>query len=392
MRSLFLGSSGSLSRDVFSLKFSKLFLSFSYATASSSDTVSQSDPLFTNYLINTFGFSETRALSASNRFSKSWVKNPQRIESTVHLLQKYGFSEAQIRHTIQIQPQILFSDANKTLEPKLRFFESLGITGSELGLYISMSTNVLVQSLDRKMIPTIEILKRILSNDQKALICVLKRCKWILCKYPRLAANVSLLESYGIVRYQLSTLLKNQPFLFVMKESKIKDFLHKAEAMGFSPGSRMFVHGLLTSSSMNSETWEKKIKIFQSFGFSREDCAVMFRRTPALPRVSEEKLKIGIEFLISNVGIERSAIMNQPFVLMYSMEKRVIPRYIVLEILKSKKLLDKNPSFINVICLTEEEFLDKYISRFGNSAERLLVAYKGGDLLNVFSSEESEGE
>lgn len=100
-------------------------------------------------------------------------------------------------------------------------------------------------------------------------------------------------------------------------------------------------------------------------------------------RASEEKLKLGMEFFMNTIKFEKTLLVHRPTILMLSMEDRVIPRYRVLQILKSKRLLKREPSFINVLSLTDEEFLDKFISRFADDAEELLVAYKGHTLQEV---------
>lgn len=102
----------------------------------------------------------------------------------------------------------------------------------------------------------------------------------------------------------------------------------------------------------------------------------MFRTIPGLLRNSEEKLKIAVEFFLNDVKFERSILVRRPICLMLSMEKRVIPRYRVLQVMKSKRLLKKEPSFVTVLSLPEEEFLEKFISRFRDDVEELLVAYK----------------
>jgi len=62
---------------------------------------------------------------------------------------------------------------------------------------------------------------------------------------------------------------------------------------------------------------------------------------------------------------------------MYSMGERVIPRYRVLQVMKCKRLLKKVPSLLYVLCLSKEKFVEKFVSRFTDDAEELLVAYKG---------------
>uniref|UniRef100_M1A7E2 Uncharacterized protein n=1 Tax=Solanum tuberosum TaxID=4113 RepID=M1A7E2_SOLTU len=56
------------------------------------------------------------------------------------------------------------------------------------------------------------------------------------------------------------------------------------------------------------------------------------------------------------------------------MKERVIPRYQVFQLIKSKKLMKKDPTFYDMMCLTEHLFLEKYVSRFTEIAEELLMA------------------
>ncbi|KAF9609884.1 hypothetical protein IFM89_018969 [Coptis chinensis] len=372
------------------MNFTKLLISTFSTSSSSSPT--RTSHFLANYLMKNFNFSEPRALSASKRFW--WAKNPDNIETVVTLLKQHGFSDAHIESTVKTTPQILFAKINKTLIPKLKFFqENLGLRDSDLGLFLSKNATLFTQSLERKLIPNTEILLKILSGDRKALIWIIGKCKWILYKFPKssLLVNIGLLEKYGIVGSQLSMIVKSRPILLVLEESKLCDLCREVERMGFSSKSRMFVHGLLTLSCMSSETIRNKLEVFQSFGYSKEECVGMFRKAPGMPRVSVEKLRLGLEFFLKGIGFERDVLLRMPRLLMYSMEKRVIPRYFVLEILKSKKLLKRNTSFVNVIQLSEDEFLDKYISKYRDNAEELLIAYKGG-LANVDTSEESDRE
>jgi mTERF domain-containing protein len=150
----------------------------------------------------------------------------------------------------------------------------------------------------------------------------------------------------------------------------------------------MLVHGLYTVSCMSNETFMRKLELFRSSGFSSNECMEMFRKQPGLLRASEEKLKLGIEFFMNTIKMEKSALVRLPVSFMYDLEARVIPRYMVLEILKSKRLLKREPSFIHTLNISEEKFLAKFIAKFRDHAEELLVAYKG-HLLDYSSVDES---
>lgn len=178
-------------------------------------------------------------------------------------------------------------------------------------------------------------------------------------------------------------LLTRKPRLFILKLSTLNDLVSRSVDMGFSIESRMFGHALYTMSCMNDETLRKKFEFFRSWEFTEQECIEMFRRAPALLRSSEEKFKLGLEFYLNTVKFERTVLLHNPTILMHNMQDRVIPRYRVLQILKSKRLFKKEPSFLKVITMTEGKFLDGFILSFPDDAEALSVSYKGHTLQEV---------
>ncbi|KAK1591963.1 hypothetical protein Q3G72_016750 [Acer saccharum] len=343
-----------------------------------------------NFLIETLNFPPKKAQSVSNLFS-SRVKSPEKPQSVLRYFQNLGFSESHIQSSVRGAPQILFSNVDKTLKPKIEFFQELGLVSSDLGKFISRNSIILTYSLHKTLIPCTRILRKIFVNDNnnEELFRVLSKCGWLLSKHPdlRLLSNIAYLESCGIIGSQLSMLLKRQPRIFIMEESKLRRLGSRVSDLGFSVDSRMFVHGLQTVSGLSEETFSKKLELFRSFEFTKEEYMRMFRRAPVLPRVSEKKLKSGLNFFLNKAEFGKEMLIRAPWCLMLSIEERVIPRYEVLQILKLKRLLKKEPSFINVLNFSEEEFLEKFVGKFRDDVEELLVAYKG-HLLESSSKEE----
>ncbi|XAR49685.1 hypothetical protein NMG60_11032955 [Bertholletia excelsa] len=357
----------------------QLICSFSSATSLvNSNGTASSNTLVFNYLVETLALSEQEALRVSNRFPPS--KNLENPESVVQFLKQLGFSDSHIQSAIRISPQILLSDINKTLKPKLQFFQDLGLTGLHLGMFIAKNSTVLTHSLEKKLIPCIDILKKILINDKnnQDLIRALRRCNWISYKNPesRLLRNIEFLKSCGIFGTQLSMLLTRQPHLFVMRNSALRDLVLRVSDLGFSFNSRMLVHALYTVSCLSPEAFSRKLELFTSFGFSDAETREMFIRAPALLRTSEEKLMVGLKFFLDDLKFERSVLVHWPTSLMYSTE-RTISRYGVLQLIKSKGLLKNENSFVAVLSMSEQKFLDKFIFRFKDNAEELLFVYKG---------------
>ncbi|XP_058186987.1 uncharacterized protein LOC131303938 isoform X2 [Rhododendron vialii] len=348
---------------------------FSSSVSSTRTSTPTSNSSISNFLIETLAFSQPQAVSISNRFPSG--KSLEKPHSVVQFLKQLDFSDAHIRSFIRRNPETLFSDVDKTLKPKVQFFEDLGFTGPDLGNFISTHPRALFYSLERTLIPCVDIIKKTLVKERnnQDLIQVLRRSHWG-SSASRLKCNIAFLESCGLVGSQLSMLLKKQPRLFFISETALRDLLSRVLDMGFSVDSGMFVHAVSTVGGMSAETFSRKFELFRSFGFSDEECMDMFRRAPVLLAVSEGKLKLGMEFFLYDVKLERSALVSWPTCLTYSMGERVLPRYRVLQVLKCKRLLKKEPS-LNVLVLTEEKFLEKFISRFRDDAEDLLVAYKG---------------
>ncbi|PON67934.1 Mitochodrial transcription termination factor [Parasponia andersonii] len=358
-----------------------------FCSLSSPATATTSNLALVDCLTNIYKLTKIQALSISNRFSS--VKSPDKPQLVHKLFLEYGFSETHIRSMILMSPQILFSNVDKTLRPKLEVLEQLGIEGYDLGKFISKNATVLTRSLEKKLIPCIEILKEILGGDESGrdFMQVLK-CRWILWSDPqRLLANCTFLESCGIVGPHLALILKREPRIFLMKESELRELVSRVLDMGFLQGSKMFTHGFYIVSSLSEETTKEKLNLVRSFGFSEGECLEMFRRAPVLFRTSKEKLKFGIDFFLNTVEFKKSVLINSPWLLMSSMEKRVIPRYKVLQVLKLRRVFKKEPSFYNVLQCTEAEFLQNFVFRWSDDVDELLVAYMGH---RSGSSEEEE--
>ncbi|KAI9176582.1 hypothetical protein LWI28_004565 [Acer negundo] len=368
-----------------------------YSSLTKTPTHTPPNTLLFNYLIQTLKFPKTLAQSFSNSALYSNVKSLEKPHSVIHYLRSIGFSETDIRSSARLNLRILFCNLDKNLKPKLDLFQEMGLVGSDLGKFISNRSNVLTSSLEKTLIPCIQILRKILVNDNENnqdLIKLICRCSWLIQSNPerRLLSNIAFFESCGIVGSQLSALLKVRPRLFIHDESKLRDLVSRVSDLGFSVNSRMFVHGLIAVSGISKETFERKLELFTSFGFTEHEFMEMFHKQPMMLSRSEEQLKLGIDFFLSKSELKKEALIRRPCCLCFSPADRLIPRYKVMQILKSKRLLKKEPSFVRAVTLSEEKFLEMYVTRFRDDAGDLLVAYKGHSLDSSYSSAAAEEE
>ena len=77
------------------------------------------------------------------------------------------------------------------------------------------------------------------------------------------------------------------------------------------------------------------------------------------------------------MGFETSFIVNRLILIIYSLEKRLIPRALVIEVLQSKGLIKKNIHLAKVFRSFENSFLQKFVTSYMDEVSDLLKLYKG---------------
>ncbi|XP_054820661.1 transcription termination factor MTERF4, chloroplastic-like [Prosopis cineraria] len=351
---------------------SRSFLSL-VSTVVSSPTQASADSII-DYLNTNVKLSKAQSVYISKRLSQA--RPPQNSWTVLNYFKQIGLSESQILSMIGVQPQILFSGVGKTLKPKIEYLQFLGFRGSELGELLSKNPYLLMCSLNKTLVPSVEAIRKIVNEEEDLMKLLRRDGNWIIQDHRKILRNAAFFQSCGIVGSQLSYLCMQQARLFVMRESVLRNYVSRAVNMGFCINSRMLVHAVMVISSLSFDTFNRKLESIQSCGFSKQETVQMFRRAPTLLQRSEKNLKVKIQVCLDKIMLPKSVLVKNPVILTLSMEKRVIPRWRVLQLLISEELLKKNPSFPQVLLLPEGKFLQKYIFEFRDNEEALLAAYK----------------
>ncbi|XVE90731.1 hypothetical protein DITRI_Ditri20bG0100700 [Diplodiscus trichospermus] len=95
--------------------------------------------------------------------------------------------------------------------------------------------------------------------------------------------------------------------------------------------------------------------------------------------LSEDKINATMSFYVNTMGLKSSYIANRLLLLALSLEKRIIPRWSVLQVLLCKDLIKKEISFRELLECIEKKFLQRFVTPFEDSY--LLKLYK--DKLDV---------
>ena len=152
------------------------YLSLSLKYNYSSTTTKNQQPFSVSYLINTLGFSQEAAVSASRYVH---FETPEKAESVVSFFKNHGFSQTQISKLVRRFPTVLLSDPDKTLLPKMDFFSSKGIPSPDLAKIFSGHPFLFQSSLEKQIIPSFDFYKNLLQSEAKTLEAI-KRFPGIL--------------------------------------------------------------------------------------------------------------------------------------------------------------------------------------------------------------------
>ncbi|GLT87963.1 hypothetical protein SLE2022_060120 [Rubroshorea leprosula] len=330
------------------------------------------------YLMKSCGLSFESAVAISLK-SQSDEKKARKQALVINCLKSYGFNDTQIVKLAEKRPTILQCNIRRTLKPKLEFLVESGLTGKHLAKLIVTNPTVLSKSLDFYLKPMMEFLRQYLKTHD-AIVIALHRASRLLSYDLNgfLQPNIQFLIDHGVSPDGISKLLVVQPMAVLHRPERIVYLARTVkEEMGLLPKSSNFIDGFRVLSSMSDATRKKKIKLFKSFGWSEDDIFRTFRKQPNFIAYSEEKVRSQMDFLLNIVKVEPKIIVSYPKILSFSIDKRLRPRYEVLKVLLSKKLIRGDTKILWLLTTSEKLFLQRYVTRHLDKVPGLLDMYNG---------------
>ncbi|KAK1319545.1 hypothetical protein QJS10_CPB04g00614 [Acorus calamus] len=181
---------------------------------------------------------------------------------------------------ISFRPDLLKSNPDKTLKPKLDFLRDVGFSTPDLTLVLSKNPCILTSSLGNQIVPAYGFLKSILGID-KVIISTAKRAPWLLHTdlHKRMGSKIEFLQDHGVPDSIISAMIKHQPRCFLnVRLDRLTEVLVKLEAMDFRPSTSSFYMAISTLLSLNESLWEEKCELYRSFGWSEDDILSAFKR------------------------------------------------------------------------------------------------------------------
>ncbi|KAJ1414242.1 Transcription termination factor, mitochondrial/chloroplastic [Sesbania bispinosa] len=331
-----------------------------------------------NYLVKICGFSPETASRLSNRVR---LNNSDRPDSVLALFRSHGFSNAQLYGIIRTCPKLLTYDPYKTILPKFNFLLSKGASSSDLVHIVTKNPIVLRSSLENTISPCYDLVKRFRLSDESTLLSIKAYASLIYSK--NLTQNIQLLLDNGVPESNVAFLfrLHNGYHTITEHHAVFKKAVEEVKELGINPNKSTFIVAMRAKIAKGYPwPWERRINLYKKWGWSEEIIVSAFVRYPWCMLASENKIKAVMEFWVNHMGWSSLILAKHPLLILLSLEKRVIPRALVLQFLQSRGLI-KDAKSISYYTVNEEKFLLKFVNCFEEEASQLLKLYDGKNYL-----------
>ncbi|KAM3362793.1 hypothetical protein P3S68_017647 [Capsicum galapagoense] len=308
-----------------------------------------------------------------------------KVSALIEFLRNHGFSEAQTKKLIRIRPQLLGSKLGKTLNPKLKFLQSIGFSEDERNNIVCCNPSILFSSIEKQLTPSFDSLKIFMGSKLQAMT-VIKRSPHIFNNIPRsLKRTVQVLHQLGIPDSQLPEFISKAPIVLSINPKKMSTVGLRLKEMGFDVTSPAFRAAFAAMSLLSHSKMESKLETYRSMGFSDDEILNIFRSQPTCMFYSEDSIRRIVAFYVDRLHWSLSYLSQKPVFLLRSLERRVIPRCSVMQVLWSRGIISEVGKLSSILMVSEKEFLQKYVTKYEAEVPDLQAAYHGKLMFNEYS-------
>ncbi|CAA0828174.1 Mitochondrial transcription termination factor family protein [Striga hermonthica] len=330
-----------------------------------------------SYLISSCGLAPDVAVRAS---SKLQLKSLERTDAVLNLLREYGFTAADMSALVTRWPNVLSACPEKTLLPKLQFFSSFGIPLPILASRLSRKPTILKSSLKNSIIPLFDFLKNLFGSDKVAVQVLIQAPQFFSwSRADDISSNLSFLAARGVPRPSLVSLVTYEPRMLMIPQEKLSLCVDRAIEMGFDVSNYAFGKVIRVFVGYDESAIKRKVEVYRKCGMSESDIRTAFLIQPLCVALSEKKILECMGFLVDKLGWAPGDVARFSWILGYSLEKRMKPRWAVAEVLNEKGL--KNVAITSLLPMSEKVFLKTYIEKYKKDVPELLDIYRGNQIL-----------
>ena len=344
-----------------------LILHSSAAAASSSGSFAAAD-----YLVSRCGLTQAQALKAAAKISH--LPSRARPDAVLAYLEStLRVPAADVTRVVVMDSTFLCADVEQTLARRVADLRDLGLSRDQIARLVPLFPN---SFRNRFLRSNLEFwLAEIGSFDK--LLKVLRSCSGLLSMDLDKVArpNVAFLRQCGQDISEIAGTNLYVSRIFTMKPELLKETVQRVEELGVERSARMFRRAIAVVAFIDKGVIARRILLLHNVGFSKDDVLAIVRKQPLVLGTSEQKIQGNMDFLMKDVGLEVSYIARRPVLLMYSVERRLLPRHYLLKVLREKGLLKGQPDYYGTASMGEKIFVEKFVHPFKNHVPGLTDDY-----------------
>ncbi|KAG6488698.1 transcription termination factor MTERF6, chloroplastic/mitochondrial-like [Zingiber officinale] len=328
------------------------------------------------YLVRSWGLS---AAEASKVSKLSRGKSTQKADVVLNFLRSEGFEDSYIKKIVVLSPDFIVYDVKNNLGPKLRSFVDMGFSKSDTIEIIASNPFMLTLNLKRSILPKLEIWES-LFGSRELLVKIVKKNRWCL-RYSlekRIFPNLKFLrEELGISEDRVSQAARLHPGFIGQKPEALHALVDRADDLGMPRQSPMYLWALYILQTVSKENFKAKRDLFMSLGWSQTDFSEALRKSPSFLSLSVDELRKKMHFYVEEVGCTPPLIAKNPSLLGFSLKKRMIPRFRVVEMLKSKRLWTVKCKFTTLLTFSDKKFVEKFVIPYKEKVPEVVKILEG---------------
>ncbi|XP_042422787.1 uncharacterized protein LOC122010353 [Zingiber officinale] len=346
---------------------------FSNDTSASSGATASPDPHFmVEYLMNTCGFSADVASKVSKSLPRS--QSTEKADAVLGFFRSQGLDDTNLRRVIAWKPGLLGWHVETNLAPKFKLLREMGLSESDIIAIVRRHPIVIGSNSENGFLPRFKVWESLLGSKEM-LLKHLRRSGWFFSSNIEnvVRPNINFLrDECGIPEDRASLVIKRQPSFVAQNPDALRALVDRTDGLGVPRESRMYLWVLSALHRVSREKFEALVKLMNSLGWSNSEFIAAIQKCPTFLWLSTEALQRKMEFFIKIVGSTPSDIAKHPGALLLSLEKRLIPRFHVMEILKSEGLWTSQDKIHIFFSLPGPIFLKKYVLPYKDKLPKLL--------------------
>jgi len=185
------------------------------------------------------------------------------------------------------------------------------------------------------------------------------------------------LRLLGLREESISKLLILGMSVLLIPPNRMCEIFKDLKALGASVKTTGFLYGIRAHSCLSREMWLRKLALYQSFGVTEGELLMALKKQPTMLLYSKKNITKKLQFYLDESKLEVSDVMGRPVLMGYSVEKCIIPRYAVLNVLMREGKIEPNINLLSALLHSTSQFSRKYVLRYAPDVPDVVKAYKG---------------